>query len=113
MEPVSHAAPPAPAPVPVHHGEPVVFHAVSEHDGLTEEEAHKPVRRRPRQADAPPEVPSLQLVETQAETVAPVATPDDEPPRRTKPRRRRGDGLPNEPLMLVETQPGTDGDRPH
>ena len=112
METVSHAAPPAPAPVPVQHAEPVAFHAVSEHDGVTEEDAHKPVRRRPRHADAAPEVPSLQLVETQAAVVVPEMSAEDEAPRRTKPRRRRGSEQPNEPLKLVETQPGTEGDRP-
>jgi hypothetical protein len=102
----------APAFTPAPSAQPVAFHAVSEHDAVAEEEAHKPVRRRPRHADAAPEVPSLQLVETQVEVVAPQVSAEDEPQRRTKPRRRRGSEQPNEPLMLVETQPGTEGDRP-
>ena len=90
---------------------PVVFHAVSEHEAVVEE-AHRPVRRRKHgQADDAAAQAPLQLVETQAEAPAPVAT-DDEPPRRTRPRRRRGEATPSEPLMLVETQPGGEGTRP-
>jgi hypothetical protein len=48
----------------------------------------------------------LQLVETQAPSVE--ATVEDEAPRRTKPRRRRAEPAPSEPLMLVETQPGAE-----
>ncbi|MBC8022386.1 MAG: hypothetical protein H7Y14_04665, partial [Burkholderiales bacterium] len=44
-------------------------------------------------------------VETQAEV--PGAAAEDDLPRRTKPRRRRSQAADNEPLKLVETQPGT------
>jgi hypothetical protein len=80
---------------------------VSEHDSVAEE-AHRPVRRRrhgpAQEAEQPP---ALQMVETQAAPVPAVAV-EDEAPRRTKPRRRRGGVEPSEPLMLVETQPGTE-----
>ena len=93
-----HAIPPAP---------PSAIHAVSEHDASAEEsESHRPNRRR-RQgtgAEASSATPSLQLVETQAPTTAPIV--EDELPRRTKPRRRRGAASQDEPLQLVETQPG-------
>ena len=82
----------------------VVFHAVSEHDAAGEE-AHKPMRRR-RQSqpgDATQEA-QLQLVETQAEAAAPVAALEDDVPRRSRPRKRRGGPLASEPLKLVETQ---------
>ena len=103
-EPVAAPAPvPPPRPLP----EQVVFHAVSEHDAATEE-AHRPVRRRKHDhtevADQPP---ALQLVETQAPT-AQVAPMEDDLPIRTKPRRRRGGPVADEPLKLVETQPGTE-----
>ena len=62
----------------------------------------EPDGRHPRAPEAP-----LQLVETQAEAVVPMSM-DDELPRRTKPRRRRGSDVPNEPLKLVETQPGAE-----
>jgi hypothetical protein len=52
------------------------------------------------------------LVETQADTAGATIVPEDEPPRRTRPRRRRGGEVPSEPLMLVETQPGAEGARP-
>jgi hypothetical protein len=48
----------------------------------------------------------LQLVETQAEVAAPLS--DDEFPRRTKPRKRRGGPVEDAPLMLVETQGGAE-----
>lgn len=101
-EPVS--APAAPRTPPA---QPVVFHAVSEHDAVTEE-AHRPVRRRKHDhAGAAEETPALQMVETQAPSV-PVAPMEDELPRRTKPRRRRGGPVAEEPLKLVETQPGSE-----
>jgi len=85
-----------------------VFHAVSEHDAVVEE-SHKPVRRRRHtQGDAPDQAPALQLVETQADAPAIAPVVEDELPRRTKPRRRRGGAAPDEPLKLVETQPGTE-----
>jgi ribonuclease E len=85
---------------------PAAFHAVIQHDDV-EAEAHKPVRKRRRHdgESASNEPAALQMVETQVETPPPVV--EDETPRRTKPRRRRGAEAPAEPLMLVETQPGT------
>lgn len=80
------------------------FHAVSQHDEAADE-SHRPVRKRrqERGSGAAGEAP-LQLVETQA---AAIEVPmEDDLPRRTKPRRRRGTDIPNEPLKLVETQPG-------
>jgi hypothetical protein len=89
-----------------------VFHAVSEHEAVAEE-AHRPVRRRHRDhAPQAEPAPALQLVETQADTAGATIVPEDEPPRRTRPRRRRGGEVPSEPLMLVETQPGAEGARP-
>jgi hypothetical protein len=104
-EPAETIAPtprkPTIAPVPM-----AAFKPVSQHDEMAEE-AHKPVRRR-RNPDGSShsEEPPLQLVETQAEAIAVPA--DDELPRRTKPRRRRGGDAPSEPLKLVETQPGAE-----
>jgi hypothetical protein len=102
---------PRPAPAPAAQAAaPVVFHAVSEHDAAVEE-AHRPVRRRKQtQAEADAAQAALQLVETQVEVPLPVAV-DDEPPRRTRPRKRRGGPVANEPLMLVETQPGAEATR--
>jgi len=93
------AVPPAP---------PSAFHAVSEHDAVAEEDAHRPVRRRRHGAEGAAEAAaSLQMVETQVPvTSAPPV--EDELPRRTKPRRRRGGATQDEPLQMVETQPGTD-----
>jgi hypothetical protein len=100
--PVKPTIPPVP---------PTAIHAVSEHDESVTAEAHRPVRRRPRHASEGETQPTpLQLVETVVET-QPVVI-EDELPRRTKPRRRRGDAPPSEPLMLVETQPGADTSRP-
>jgi hypothetical protein len=82
---------------------PVAFHAVSQHDEA-ETDSHRPVRRRRHEASAPPPEP-LQLVETAAPAVD-ASAPEDDLPRRTKPRRRRPASEANEPLMLVETQPG-------
>jgi len=79
---------------------PVAFHEVSEHSD-SDSETHRPVRRR-RQHEGEPEAPAqLQLVETSGQ--AEVAPVEDELPRRTKPRRRRGGSTPAEPLQLVET----------
>ena len=87
---------------------PVAFKAVSEHDETVEaSEPHRPNRKRRHEGEVRTEQqPELQLVETQLD--APVATPaEDDLPRRTKPRRRRAQAADNEPLKLVETQPGT------
>ena len=119
-EPASHAEPEpydfvresAPAPAPrayVPPAPPAAFHAVSEHDAAAaaaEEEAHRPQRRRRQASDATQGEVALQLVETQAET--PPLAAEDELPRRTKPRRRRGGPVEEAPLMLVETQGGTE-----
>ena len=107
-EPPQRASTPA---APAAHVEPVVFHAVSEHDAAAEE-AHRPVRRRrPGQVEGQAQA-ELQLVETQAEVPVPAAALEDELPRRTKPRRRRGGPEASEPLKMVETQPGSEGVRP-
>jgi hypothetical protein len=45
------------------------------------------------------------MVETQLEAV-PAAPSEDELPRRSKPRRRRGGTAAQEPLQLVETEGG-------
>jgi hypothetical protein len=75
---------------------------VIQHDE-SEEEAHRPVRRRrASEGHGANEPASLELVETQAPTTPlPI---EDSLPRRTKPRRRRGGSADSEPLMLVETQ---------
>ena len=107
------AAPAAPVAPVVSHAyvspaPPGAFHAVSEHDAAAaaEEEAHRPVRRRKQGSDSAQMEAPLQLVETQAEAPPPVV--DDDLPRRTKPRRRRGGAVEDAPLMLVETQGGAE-----
>jgi hypothetical protein len=83
---------------------PVAFKAVIQHDD-TEEDAHRPQRKRRHPSDEADQPQPLQLVETQAEA-APLPV-EDELPRRTKPRRRNRSGSAQaEPLMLVETEPG-------
>jgi hypothetical protein len=52
------------------------------------------------------------MVETQPAATASPAYVEDDLPRRTKPRRRRGGGVADEPLKLVETQPGSEIARP-
>ncbi|HSN21915.1 MAG TPA: hypothetical protein VLS49_14635 [Usitatibacter sp.] len=54
----------------------------------------------------------LELVETQVEAAA-LASEEEELPRRSRPRRRRG-GAPaeSEPLQLVETRPGSSESQP-
>src|SRR5262249_30675768 len=85
------AAPPPPlAPL----AEPIAFHDVSEHQ---DSEAHRPVRRRHRETPAGAEQAPLLLVETQAPAVE-TAPMEDEQPRRTKPRRRRGAQADSGPL---------------
>jgi hypothetical protein len=86
---------------------PASFHAVSEHDQVESEPAHRPNRRRHQSAASAAQAQDLQLVETQG---APVEAPavDEDQPRRTKPRRRRGGAASAEPLQMVETQ----GDSP-
>jgi hypothetical protein len=51
------------------------------------------------------------MVETQMETPPPVAE-EEELPRRTRPRRRRGTAAPSEPLQMVETQPADNPQAP-
>src|SRR5205085_8010123 len=103
----SEAIAPMPAIPSVPPAPPAAFHAVSEHDAVAEE-AHRPVRRRRHgEENAAETAASLQMVETQVPvTSAPPV--EDELPRRTKPRRRRGGAQQDEPLQLVETQPGTE-----
>jgi hypothetical protein len=85
---------------------PAAFRAVSEHDEAGgESQSHRPNRKR-HASDDVPAPQELQLVETSSS--APVAAPvEDDPPHRTKPRRRRSQLADAEPLKLVETQPGT------
>jgi len=107
-EPASESLPVASAPA-VPPAPPAAFHAVSEHDAVVEEsEAHRPVRRRRQGAGTEAgESSSLQMVETQAPVTSAPAV-GDELRRRTKPRRRRSGAKQDEPLQMVETQPGTD-----
>ena len=102
-----------PAAAPVLAASAVVFHAVSEHDAAVED-AHKPVRRRRHGQDSPaaPAEPALQMVETQLDAPSAQPAQDDEPPRRSRPRRRRSGQGAAEPLMLVETQGGSEGTHP-
>ena len=91
---------PAAPTKPVEH---VVFREVSEH-GEGGEAAQRPQRHRKHErAEQPAEQPPLQMVETSVET-QPVSAPEDDLPRRTKPRRRRGGTNVSEPLMMVETK---------
>jgi hypothetical protein len=67
------------------------------------------VRHRRESSEQAPQPTALQLVETQA-----AANPqpvEDDLPRRSKPRKRRGAAADAEPLMLVETQPTNDTTR--
>ena len=99
--PAIESTPPTVAQAPIAPlAQPVSFHTVSEHD---DSESHHPVRRRQRGGGEgrAPETP-LQLVETQVP--APPIELEDEPPRRTKPRRRRSTPMESGKLMLVETQ---------
>ncbi len=101
---VEHVEAPAPQPerivAPI---APAAFHVVSEHDQVESEPAHRPNRRRHQVAPDAAQVQELQLVETQAAAPA-VSGIDEDLPRRTKPRRRRGGAAPAEPLQMVETQ---------
>ncbi|HEY2629699.1 MAG TPA: hypothetical protein VGI57_11255, partial [Usitatibacter sp.] len=72
-----------------------------------EEPSHRPNRKRHQAAATSGQSQDLQLVETQG-APAPSPVADDDAPRRTKPRRRRGGATPSEPLQLVETE----GDAP-
>src|SRR5262249_10529082 len=98
---VQHA-PHQESPVPAAPKPHVVFNAVSEHDSVEAAAAHRPNRRRHHGAEGTAEGPAMQMVETLA--AAPQPAFEDEAPRRTKPRRRRGAVAENEPLQLVETQ---------
>src|SRR5688500_16317424 len=111
-EPEPRGEPAAAAFAPAAHAAPVTFHAVSEHDAAGDE-PHRPVRRRrPEPAHAADQAGDLQPADTQAVSSAPASAPEEELPRRTRPRRRRGGAVTNEPLMLVETEPGAEGARP-
>jgi hypothetical protein len=110
-EPRAETPPPVPAPAPAAKPAPeVVFHAVSEHDAVVEE-AHRPVRRRRHEHAQPEEAVSLQMVETQADAGVAAPAQEDELPRRSRPRKRRGGPVASEPLMMVETQPGAEAPR--
>ncbi|HUL96365.1 MAG TPA: Rne/Rng family ribonuclease, partial [Usitatibacter sp.] len=86
----------------------VAFRVVSEHDGAEPGgEEHRPRRKRHHEAPGAVQPQELQLVETQA-APSPVAMDDDQP-RRTKPRRRRGGQAAAEPLQLVETRSEGEG----
>jgi len=100
-EPSESIAPPATPPL-VTPAPAAAFHAVIQHEEAAEDQ-HRPVRRRRPQATEPvAQATPLELVETQAAIPPPLT--EDELPRRTKPRRRRGGPTPGEPLLLVETQ---------
>jgi ribonuclease E len=89
---------------------PIAFQAVSEHEDSVDQ-PHRPSRRRRHESgDASSQQQELQLVETQLE--ARVSVVEDDLPRRTKPRRRRGGPAESEPLQLVETQPTGEPQRP-
>ena len=109
-EPVVSAPPPVepiepPAPLQQPAIAPVrEFHVVSEHDQAGGEPAHRPNRKRHQAASGAAQSQELQLVETQG--AAQAASPDEDLPRRTKPRRRRGGPVASEPLQMVETQGG-------
>ena len=106
VEPV--IAVPAPTSAPYTPPAPLAtYHEVSEHED--DAELHRPVRRRARSADRPAEPPALQLVETSSEVVVPPPVVEDDLPKRTKPRRRRGQAVETGPLVVVETQPGAEG----
>jgi ribonuclease E len=105
VEPAVAAPTPASAPY-VPPAPLATYHEVSQHED--DADSHKPVRRRPRSGDRPAAVPALQLVETSSEVVVPVAAIEDELPKRTKPRRRRGPAAETGPLVIVETEPGAD-----
>src|SRR5579862_6510024 len=83
---------------------PAAFHAVSEHDLVESEPAHRPNRRRHQGAPDTAQVQELQLVETQAPAMPASDIDDENLPRRSKPRRRRSGAAPPEPLQMVETQ---------
>jgi ribonuclease E len=104
VAPTMEQAPAAPTFAPL--AAPVAFRAVSQHDPSGDEsQSHRPQRKR-RHGAEPSEQQQLQLVETQVE--APSAPPaEDDLPRRTKPRRRRSQAAVEEPLQIVETQPGS------
>jgi hypothetical protein len=110
---VTEVAAPAPAPAPVPQkvyaspapvAAPIVFQPLNQHE--EDAEAHRPVRKR-RHGGEQPAAESLQRVETSA-SPEPIAMADDEPQRRTKPRRRRGAPVESGPLQMVETTPGTE-----
>ena len=107
VEPPPQAAEPyvPPAPMPAApFAAPVSFHSVSEHDAAMEAADHRPVRRRKAHEPVIEAPTPLQLVETSV-AVPPPAEPEDELPRRTKPRRRRASPVSESgPLTLIETE---------
>ena len=82
---------------------PRTFQVVSEHDQVEPPQPQRPNRRRHHEPSASSQAQDLQLVETQQPVAQPASTDEDQP-RRTRPRRRRGGAAPAEPLQLVETQ---------
>jgi ribonuclease E len=95
-----------PAPQAEHFSAPSVptsFHVVSEHDQVEGEPAHRPNRRRHQAVATAAQSQDLQMVETQGAQPQVPASEEDSP-RRTKPRRRRGGAASAEPLQMVETQ---------
>jgi ribonuclease E len=110
-EPVAPAmaqAPAAPTFAPL--AAPVAFREVSQHDESGDEaQSHRPQRRRRHGAEPAEQPQQLQLVETQAESFSDPPAEDDLP-RRTRPRRRRSHAAVEEPLQIVETQPGSQQD---
>jgi ribonuclease E len=96
--------PPLHEPVAAPSHEPVAFRAVSEHDQVeVVEESHRPNRKRRHSESQASDQPSLQMVETSGPAQATQV--EDEAPKRTKPRRRRGGSAQSEPLQMVETHP--------
>jgi hypothetical protein len=101
--------PPAPAPQRVYTTPPRTFQEISQHDEVAEAPQRPQRRRKHHDAqdlpqEAAPQQTALQLVETQVD-VPPPAVMEDELPRRTRPRRRRGQSTGSEPLQMVETDP--------
>jgi len=106
VAPTMSQAPAAPTFQPM--AAPVAFREVSQHDeDGAESESHRPQRKRRHGAEHGEQQQALQLVETQANAPAQMPAEEDDLPRRTKPRRRRAQATIEEPLKLVETQPGT------
>ena len=106
VAPTMAQAPAAPTFQPM--AAPVAFREVSQHDeDSAESQSHRPQRKRRHGSEHAEQQQELQLVETQSNAPASMPADEDDLPRRTKPRRRRAQATIEEPLKLVETQPGT------